>query len=188
MSNRETILDCALKLFAERGYDAVGVQEIAEAAGIQKPTLYHYFGNKVGLLNTLLEENFAPLFMELEKSASYEHDVKNTLESVATVYFTYANNHRLFYRLQLGLWFAPPDSVAFHAVYPYDQKQLKLLEELFYQASLDHGNMKGREKAYAAAFLGLLHTYGSMGINGMVNFDPTFVYKTVHQFMHGIFS
>ena len=43
MDNRARLLDCAQDLFAARGYDAVGVQEIVEAAGVTKPTLYHYF-------------------------------------------------------------------------------------------------------------------------------------------------
>ena len=55
--NRTGLLHSALTLFATRGYDAVGVQEIVENAGVTKPTLYHYFGNKLGLLETLLEEN-----------------------------------------------------------------------------------------------------------------------------------
>ena len=43
MDNKETIMTCALDLFYARGYDGVGVQEIADAAGITKPTLYYYF-------------------------------------------------------------------------------------------------------------------------------------------------
>ncbi len=39
---RARILCHALQLFASRGYDATGVQEIVEAAGVTKPTLYHY--------------------------------------------------------------------------------------------------------------------------------------------------
>ncbi len=54
MENKENILKCALDLFYAKGYDAVGVQEIAEKAGITKPTLYYYFGSKYGLLETLL--------------------------------------------------------------------------------------------------------------------------------------
>ena len=56
MENRERILRCALELFSSRGYDAVGVQEIVSTVGITKPTLYHYFGSKEGLLKALLLE------------------------------------------------------------------------------------------------------------------------------------
>jgi len=58
MSNREKLLACALDLFAKRGFDAVGVQEVADAAGLKKPTLYYYFGSKSGLLQTLLTRKF----------------------------------------------------------------------------------------------------------------------------------
>ncbi len=47
MDNRERILQCALELFYAKGYDAVGVQEIAQKAGITKPTLYYYFGKNM---------------------------------------------------------------------------------------------------------------------------------------------
>lgn len=188
MSNREMLLNCALQLFAARGYDAVGVQEIVDAAGIQKPTLYHYFGSKNGLLNALLEENFAPLFAELEPAMVYAHDVKTSLESIASVYFSFSQKTSLFYRFQLALWFGAPDSEPYKAVAGYQQRQLSLLEGLFYEASLDHGNMKGREKAYAATFLGMVNTYASMGLTGSVSLEPPFVYQAVHQFMHGIFS
>ena len=40
--------------FYEKGYDAIGVQEIADAAGVTKPTLYHYFGSKYGLLQAVI--------------------------------------------------------------------------------------------------------------------------------------
>ena len=65
MDNRTNLLDCALNLFAARGYDAVGVQEIVEAAGVTKPTLYHYFVNKRGLLDVLLQSGFERLLDEV---------------------------------------------------------------------------------------------------------------------------
>ena len=49
MENREKLLSCALDLFYARGYDAVGIQEIVDAAGVTKPTMYYYFGSKKGL-------------------------------------------------------------------------------------------------------------------------------------------
>ena len=69
MDNRENILTCALELFYQRGYDAVGIQEICQAAGITKPTLYHYFGSKYGLLEVLLEREFSGFFGRLSENA-----------------------------------------------------------------------------------------------------------------------
>ena len=43
---RELILDAALRLFLERGYDATRMEEVAEAAGIGTSTLYRYFPTK----------------------------------------------------------------------------------------------------------------------------------------------
>lgn len=68
MDNRQLIMEKALELFCARGYDAVGVQEIAEQSGITKPTLYYYFGSKQGLMETILEENSRILEEMLEKA------------------------------------------------------------------------------------------------------------------------
>jgi TetR/AcrR family transcriptional regulator len=188
MNNREKLLARALDLFARRGYDAVGVQEVASAAGLKKPTLYHYFGSKSGLLRTLLIENFAPLFDEVEKAADYQGDVTTTLRSVATVYFEFARRNPRLYRLQLAMWFAPPDSEPFQLVAGLNERQQQILETLFVRASGDHGNMQGRQRAYASTFLGMVNTYTSLGLNGYAELDQQLVDKAIHQFMHGIFS
>ena len=60
MDNRQLIMNSALTLFYESGYDAVGVQQIVDSAGVSKPTLYYYFGSKQGLLEALLNEHFQP--------------------------------------------------------------------------------------------------------------------------------
>ena len=188
MSNREELLNCALNLFAARGFDAVGVQEVADAAGLKKPTLYHYFGSKSGLLRTLLTENFAGLFNEVEKAADYHGDVTMTLRSVASVYFEFARQNPKLYRLQLSMWFAPADSEAFKLAASLNLRQQEILENMFLRASADHGNMKGRQRAYAATFLGILNTYAALGLNGYTELNQELVLNAVHQFMHGIFS
>ena len=43
--------------FAVKGYDATSVREICEAAGITKPTLYHFFGSKDGVLQALVQRD-----------------------------------------------------------------------------------------------------------------------------------
>ena len=46
----------AARLFAKNGYDATGVQAIAEAAGVTKPTLYYHFGSKEGLARAVVTD------------------------------------------------------------------------------------------------------------------------------------
>jgi AcrR family transcriptional regulator len=188
MDNRSEILANALQLFASRGYDAVGVQEIVAASGVTKPTLYHYFGSKRGLLDTLLAEHFDPLYRSIEQAATYDGDLTLTLNRTAGAYFDYARAHRTFYRLQLALWFAPPDSDGFEAVSRLTHKQQQVMEQLFIRATDDHGNMRGRHRAYAATFLGMINTYVGLALNGFVTLDDDMVRRAVHQFMHGIFS
>ncbi len=188
MDNRSKLLTCALQLFAARGYDAVGVQEIVETAGVTKPTLYHYFGSKQGVLEALLAEAFAELDAAVTAAAAYRHNLPLTLDQVAKAYFHYAREHRLYYRMQLSMWFAPVDSAAFKAVARLNEKQQQTMEDLFVRAAADHGNMRGRQRAYAATFLGMINTYITLGLNGYVELDDALVYTAVHQFMHGIFS
>lgn len=187
-TNRERILNQALRLFANRGFDAVSVNEIVEAAGITKPTLYHYFGSKRGLLDTLMSERFEELNQIVEEAAAYHGDITNTLKTLAGAYFRYANRHWRFYRFQLGLWFSPPKSEGYLAVSQFNKTQHEILEELFEQVSEDHGNMRGRQRAYAATFLGMLNTYIGLALNGRLELDDALVERAVHQFMHGIFS
>ena len=75
MDNRMNILQKALQLFYEKGYDAIGVQEIADAAGVTKPTLYHYFGSKYGLLEAVVREDYVQLRDGLAVRAEYAGDL-----------------------------------------------------------------------------------------------------------------
>ena len=47
---RQAIAETAMRLFAERGFEAVTVNEIAEAAGVAKATLFTYFPTKESLV------------------------------------------------------------------------------------------------------------------------------------------
>jgi AcrR family transcriptional regulator len=186
--NRSAILQISLELFARRGYEAVGIQEIVDSAGITKPTLYHYFGSKAGLLEILLKESFAPFLTSLADAATYSGDVTNTLHEVTSFYLRFASQNPLLYRFYLSTQVAPPDSNLFQTSQFIHLRQQQIFQDLFLQASSDHGNMKGRQVAYAASLLGLINTYALLILNGEIELDDTLIYRVVHQFMHGIFS
>jgi TetR/AcrR family transcriptional regulator len=188
MENRAHLLDCALALFSARGFDAVGVQEIVEAAGVTKPTLYHYFTNKRGLLDTLLDERFKPLTTALCQAAEYQGDLVMSLRKVMLVFFNFAVENPVFYRLQLALYFASPESEPNQAASHFSLEQYRLVEEMFVHAGEQHGNLKGRHGTYAATFIGLINTFIGLFLNGHIVLSEPLVYQAVQQFMYGIFS
>ena len=55
MSTKQRILDEALTLFAEKGYDGTGVDLIAERVGIKGPSLYKHYKGKEEILNALID-------------------------------------------------------------------------------------------------------------------------------------
>ena len=55
--NRVLLLDAARRLIAERGPDAVSMDDIATAAGVGKGTLFRRFGSRAGLMMVLLDED-----------------------------------------------------------------------------------------------------------------------------------
>lgn len=188
MDNRATLLERALELFAERGYDAVGVQEVCAAAGVTKPTLYHYFGSKRGVLDTLLAERWAPFVAELAEVAAYTGDLPLALERVVGAFFELARREPVLSRLLLALWLASPASEAVQAAAELQAERLQILEELFVWAARDHGNMRGRERTYAATFLGMIHTHVGLALNHGMRLDDEVARRAVHQFSHGIYS
>ncbi len=52
--SRQRVLDAALDLFGEKGYDATTMQEIAAAVGVTKAAIYYYFPTKSALLDAIL--------------------------------------------------------------------------------------------------------------------------------------
>lgn len=58
MNPKESILNCALGIMCENGYDRTSVREIASAAGVNVAMINYYFGGKEGLFEAVIEERF----------------------------------------------------------------------------------------------------------------------------------
>src|SRR5688572_12938337 len=107
-TSAERILSTALELFAVKGYDATSVREICEAAGITKPTLYHFYGSKDGVFQALVRTGFlqyrAMVDDALGMPGSFRHRVKVLARSV----FESASTQPRFWRFMHGVFWAPP--------------------------------------------------------------------------------
>src|SRR5436190_21373837 len=55
MSSRERILDVAMEVFAQSGYRRASMDQVAEAAGLTRQAVYHYFKSKAELFRASVE-------------------------------------------------------------------------------------------------------------------------------------
>ncbi|MFH1761999.1 MAG: TetR/AcrR family transcriptional regulator [bacterium] len=97
LARREHILGAAQKLFATRGYHISTVDDIAEAAGLAKGTIYLYFKTKQELFLCLAKERLELMFKNiyscLEQKTEYREKI---LEVVKTHLSFFEQNHDFF--------------------------------------------------------------------------------------------
>ena len=89
MSTKERILYAALYLFSEKGYDGVGVDLIAENAGIKGPSLYRHYKGKEDIFNSMIdlvtshyEEGFGLKNQSEELPKSMDDLIENAMEKI----------------------------------------------------------------------------------------------------------
>jgi AcrR family transcriptional regulator len=184
--NRVELLDRALELFAAYGYDGVGVQNICEAAGVTKPTLYHYFHSKRGLLETLLEERIDELLSPLTDLTGSEGDMREILKRAASIVITFAKKNPSFYRLYLSLWFAPTQSDGREVAAAFHGRHFEAMEAICDVAMRGTLGLKGGNRAATASFLGMLNSAIGLALNDYSALNDRVAGDLVDQFLFGI--
>ena len=181
---RSELLARALDLFAAYGYDGVGVQQICSAAGVTKPTLYHHFGSKRGVLEALIEERLGPLRAALAGDVR-RGDFSATLAAIAEATFAFAAAERSFYRLYLTLWFAPIRSEAYEVGQSFHELHFAAVERLFRDALAAEGLSESRGRALTAAFLGVLNNAIGLALNNYAALGANRAREAAHAFLYG---
>jgi AcrR family transcriptional regulator len=85
---REQLVEVGRTLFAERGYDATSVEEIAAKAGVSKPVVYEHFGGKEGLYAVVVDRETRHL-LDLVTGALTGGHPRELLEQAAIALLDY---------------------------------------------------------------------------------------------------
>jgi AcrR family transcriptional regulator len=83
---RARLLEVAQQLFAERGYAAVSVRELARAAQVSPAMIAYYFRDKAGLLDAVLEAAFERLLAQVRSLAEAPAGSGDALERFIRIY------------------------------------------------------------------------------------------------------
>jgi AcrR family transcriptional regulator len=90
-ARRAQLVDVGRRVFAERGYEATSVEEIAERAGISKPIVYEHFGGKEGLYAVIVDREVEHIVSGIVEAIS-SGSPRERLEQAALAFLTYVKD------------------------------------------------------------------------------------------------
>ena len=85
---REQLLRVGKQLFAERGFEATSIEEIAQRAQVSKPVVYEHFGGKEGLYAVVVDREMQSLLDRVTEALVATHP-RAILEQAAIALLTY---------------------------------------------------------------------------------------------------
>lgn len=97
---REQLVAVGRRLFAEKGFDATSVEEIAARAKVSKPIVYEHFGGKEGLYAVVVDREISTLLAALEESLQDQRTHPRLLmEQAAMAFLSYIDEHEDGFRI-----------------------------------------------------------------------------------------
>ena len=87
---QDALLDAAERLFAQKGFAATSVREIADAAGVNPALVHYYFGNKRKLLIAVMDRALLPI---AQRIAAMKESGDISPRQFVSLFFRMANEH-----------------------------------------------------------------------------------------------
>ncbi|HYH00603.1 MAG TPA: TetR/AcrR family transcriptional regulator [Terriglobales bacterium] len=100
------ILDAALQLFSEKGYEATSTREICELAGITKPTLYYFYKSKEGVYRELVRNTLHELTDPVDAALSTPGPLREKYYKFAEIIFEDATRRPQLWRFIFSIVWA----------------------------------------------------------------------------------
>jgi AcrR family transcriptional regulator len=125
-ARRQRLLDVARDIFAERGYQATTMDDVANAAGFTKPILYQHFASKESLYNEIIEATAAQLISALADATVATATPRAMVDSAFRVFFEVVINETAAFRL---LFLQPPVGEGMSELRRVESKLTSFIEE-----------------------------------------------------------
>lgn len=157
MDAREKLLAAGTRLFAERGFAAVSIRELSQAAQVNSSLISYYFGGKEGLYAAVLKKQFAPVDLLIDSVRQHRLSPAERIKAYAQGVFSVHRQNPYLIRF-LYSEFANP-TPAFATI----QQEVQKIYE-FMRRTIDEGMACGQFRA------DINPAYAVLAIAGMMNF------------------
>jgi len=98
---RKAILQAAVQLFGDKGYERTSIDELARAAGVGKGTIYSYFQTKSEIFLAFCEDELDHVYAEVAQKSKVDATLTEQLMALFMGEFRYVTRHKDFGRLLL---------------------------------------------------------------------------------------
>jgi AcrR family transcriptional regulator len=107
------MVEVAEEIFADRGFLATSMDDVAEQVGVSKPMIYEYFGSKEGLFVACIRSARAELLNVTLRSVEGVSSAEEAMRRGLTAFFEFTDSHRRSWKLlQAEAAVAGPGAVA----------------------------------------------------------------------------
>mgnify|MGYP006374495553 FL=1 len=157
---RKDILEVATKLFAEKGYEATTMAEIAKLANVGFGTVATYFENKENLLLKCVEEPMADFLEEALRFNTQPNDFQEEINQMSLQHFQLFSEKRLYLLLLIHVtsqWekYMKPYLIANKAAREMSDKFEQLIQNGQREGKLAEANANVLAISYISLLLGL---------------------------------
>lgn len=98
-ARKRDIIDIAARLFSEKDFHEVKVDEIAERVGLSKGTIYLYFENKENLFFSIIIDRANALYAQLLEASRSNADFTKCLHDFVSAYLGFFRKHEAFFKI-----------------------------------------------------------------------------------------
>ncbi|WP_223830258.1 TetR/AcrR family transcriptional regulator [Nocardiopsis quinghaiensis] len=95
---RQQLVEIGRELFAERGFDATSVEEVAARAGVSKPVVYEHFGGKEGIYAVVVDREMRVLLGMMGEALTAD-SARNKIENAALALLRYVEENTVGFRV-----------------------------------------------------------------------------------------
>lgn len=99
---RSQLFEVACEVFADAGFHATSMDDVAEAAGVTKPVLYQHFPSKRALYQELLEDVAGRLIAAVASATESANSGRERVQEGFGAYFRFVTGNRAAFRLLFG--------------------------------------------------------------------------------------
>jgi AcrR family transcriptional regulator len=156
LMHRQLILDTAVKLFSERGYENVSMQEIANEAEFAVGTIYKFFENKENLYRSILITKAQEVHHQFDEVLSRQGDALDLIREFVEVFAQIVEDNRDIVRL----YFSESRGIRFQTRKEFESEMQEMEKRTaaklnaLMQRAIDAGQVKDLSPDYLSITLG----------------------------------